>query len=78
MNIWYLLTVVYNGDSALNQYINGISADGLFQTVHEDAPTENYNAHLRVAHRGSYNLDAMNGYVDEFKYFYGALNSIGM
>ena len=78
INTWYLLTAVYNGDNGLNHYIDGISADDLFRTVHENASTEDYNAHLGVTHLGSYNTGAMNGYVDEFKYFYRALDSVGM
>ena len=69
---------VCDGDSGLSQYIDGIRADGLFRMVFENASTEDYNANIGVALLWSYSSHGMNGYVDEFKYFYRALKSIGM
>ena len=77
VNTWYLLTAIYDGENGVSQYIDGIRVDGLFRTVFENASVEDCNAHLGVFHGGAYNSHGMNGYVDEFKYFYMALNSIG-
>ena len=77
VNTWYHLTAVYDGNSDLNLYIDSTKQNGTKRTLERTAPTTDHDAHIGVAHTGSFNLHKMNGYVDEFKYFYRMLNSVG-
>ena len=77
VSTWYHLTAVYDGNSDLNLYIDSTKQNGTRRTLERTAPTTDHDAYIRVAHTGSFDLHKMNGYVDEFKYFYRMLNSVG-
>ena len=77
---WHLVTCMYKAGDGISIYINGILEEGADEadTWTEQSVTEvDWNAHIGVKDLQPYNTIPLNGYVDEFKYFYRILNSAG-
>ena len=77
INTWYHLTTVYDGNNGLKTYINGVEDNLNLNTISEAASSTDYDAHIGVSHTGSFDSSPLNGYVDEFKYYYSMLSSVG-
>ena len=80
VDTWYLVTGTYHPTDGNSVYVNGIlEAENRFDTPANNPVNEvDWRAHIGVRDSTPYNTDPVIGTVDEFKYYYRILNTMGM
>ena len=74
---WFYLVGTFHENEGQKFYINGLQETVTKSFGSSDISEVDWHAHIGVQDHGVYNGFPVNGIVDEFKYYYKVLNSVG-
>ena len=80
IGIWTHVTCVYKASSGISIYMDGILEEGFDEEdtwIDKILAEEDWDAHIGVRDSVPYNDFPLDGYVDDFKYYYHTLSSLG-
>ena len=80
IGIWVHVTCVYKASSGISIYMDGILEEGFDEEdtwIDKILAEEDWDAHIGVRDSVPYNAFPLDGYVDDFKYYYHTLSSLG-
>ena len=74
---WFYLVGSFHENEGLHLYINGLLEAMNDLPSSSDITETDWNAHIGVKDQGGYGGFPVNAIVDDFKYYYTILNSVG-
>ena len=80
VGIWYHVTCIYEKTSRISIYFDGILEKGFDEEgvwAEKNVTEEDWDTHIGVRDSEPYKDFPLDGYVDEFKYYYRTLSSLG-